>query len=49
MNANDVIDDMLIVQKNWIYLESIFSSPDINARLPAESKEFLNVNKFFTG
>jgi dynein heavy chain len=28
-----LIDDWLIVQKNWIYLENIFSSNDIKVKL----------------
>ena len=32
-------------QRNWLYLESIFSAPDIQRQLPAEAKMFLTVDK----
>lgn len=32
-------------QQNWVYLEVIFSAPDIQRQLPAESKLFLIVDK----
>jgi len=32
-NAMLIIDDWLIVQKNWIYLENIFGSGDIKSKL----------------
>ena len=32
-NAMLIIDDWLIVQKNWIYLETIFGSGDIKTKL----------------
>lgn len=32
-NAMLIVDDWLIVQKNWIYLENIFSSGDIKMKL----------------
>ena len=39
-NATLIIDDWLIVQKNWIYLENIFSSSDIKTKLREESTKF---------
>ena len=33
------------VQRNWMYLQPIFESPDINKQLPAEGKKFATVNK----
>lgn len=32
-------------QQNWMYLEIIFSAPDIQRQLPVESKMFLVVDK----
>ena len=32
-------------QRNWLYLESIFSAPDIQRQLPAEAKMFMQVDK----
>jgi len=37
---NDVIDCWFIVQRKWIYLESIFSSEDIKLQLPEEARKF---------
>lgn len=44
---SDVIDEWLTFQKNWMYLESIFSAEDIQQQLKAESKQFTIVNKFW--
>ena len=32
-------------QTSWIYLEAIFSAPDIQRQLPAEARMFLIVDK----
>jgi dynein heavy chain len=37
---NDVIDTWMIVQRKWMYLESIFASDDIKMQLPEEAKKF---------
>ena len=42
-----IIDDWLIVQKNWIYLENIFGSSDIKTKLRDENTKFENVDKNF--
>ncbi|KAK1792527.1 hypothetical protein P4O66_012465 [Electrophorus voltai] len=39
------LDEWLTCQRNWLYLESIFSAPDIQRQLPAEAKMFLQVDK----
>ncbi|KAJ8402442.1 hypothetical protein AAFF_G00369310 [Aldrovandia affinis] len=42
---NHTLDEWLACQRNWLYLESIFSAPDIQRQLPAEAKMFLQVDK----
>ena len=42
---SDTLDEWLGVQKNWMYLESIFLAPDIQRQLPNEAKAFLTVDK----
>ncbi|KAK9882562.1 hypothetical protein WA026_022190 [Henosepilachna vigintioctopunctata] len=39
------LDEWMTCQQNWVYLEIIFSAPDIQRQLPAESKLFLIVDK----
>lgn len=39
------LDAWLVCQRGWLYLESIFSAPDIVKQLPAEAKMFSNVDK----
>ena len=36
----ELLDEWMNCQKNWMYLETIFNSPDIAKDLPAESKKF---------
>ena len=45
----DVLDEWLAVQKNWMYLEPILSAPDIQKQLPMESKKFNEIDKGFKG
>jgi dynein heavy chain len=44
---SDVIDEWLVFQRTWMYLENIFNSEDIQKQLPAESKQFMQVDKFW--
>ena len=44
---SDTLDEWQVVQKSWMYLETIFSAEDIQKQLPAESKKFQMVNKTF--
>jgi len=37
---NDVIEQWLLVQRKWMYLELIFASDDIKSQLPEEAKKF---------
>ena len=44
---SETLDEWLNVQKNWMYLETIFSAPDIQRQLPTEAKAFFAVDKQF--
>jgi dynein heavy chain len=37
---SDVIATWMVVQRKWMYLESIFASDDIKMQLPDEAKKF---------
>ncbi|KAH9496161.1 Dynein heavy chain 6, axonemal [Bulinus truncatus] len=39
------LDEWLTCQRNWLYLEQIFSTQDIQRQLPAEYKLFMTVDK----
>lgn len=43
----ETMDEWLNTQKNWMYLESIFSAPDIQRQLPMEAKAFILVDRQF--
>ena len=43
----DVIDEWLACQRQWLYLEPIFSSEDINRQLPVESKRYQTMERMW--
>nr|XP_046240546.1 dynein axonemal heavy chain 1 [Scatophagus argus] len=38
--TQDVLEEWLMCQRSWLYLEPIFSSDDINQQLPVEGKRY---------
>ncbi|XP_073442216.1 dynein axonemal heavy chain 10 [Dendrobates tinctorius] len=43
----EVIAVWMVVQRKWMYLESIFIGGDIRSQLPDEAKKFDNIDKIF--
>ncbi|GBG29459.1 Dynein heavy chain 1, axonemal [Hondaea fermentalgiana] len=43
----ETLDEWLVCQRGWMYLETIFSAPDIQRQLPVESKKFFAVDTFW--
>jgi dynein heavy chain len=41
----ETLDAWLVCQRNWLYLESIFSAPDIQRQLPDEARMFAQVDR----
>ncbi|XP_033947329.1 dynein axonemal heavy chain 10 [Pseudochaenichthys georgianus] len=44
---SETIEVWMIVQRKWMYLESIFVGGDISTQLPEEAKKFDNIDKKF--
>jgi dynein heavy chain len=47
--VSDVLEVWVTVQRNWLYLQPIFESADINRQLPTEGKKFATVDKNWRG
>eukprot|EP01041_Mallomonas_annulata_P001585 gene1585-3062_t len=45
MHFQETMDEWLTCQRNWMYLETIFGSPDIIRQLPGPAKTFQLVDK----
>lgn len=45
--VSEVIDELLALQRAWMYLEPIFSSPDILQQLPQEGKKYSSVDRIW--
>ncbi|XP_017580699.2 dynein heavy chain 10, axonemal [Pygocentrus nattereri] len=44
---SEVIEVWMLVQRKWMYLESIFIGGDIRSQLPEEAKKFDHIDKMF--
>ena len=44
---SETLDAALNLQRNWMYLDSIFCAQDIQRQLPAESKQFFDVDSIW--
>lgn len=45
--SQDVLDEWLQCQRQWLYLEPIFSSEDINRQLPVEGKRYQTMERMW--
>eukprot|EP00924_Labyrinthula_sp_SR-Ha-C_P001265 maker-scaffold_7-snap-gene-19.73-mRNA-1 protein AED:0.01 eAED:0.01 QI:0/0/0/1/1/1/2/0/4142 len=44
VTMSEVLEEWLVLQRNWMYLQPIFDSEDINKQLPTEGKRFSQVS-----
>ena len=42
-----MLDEWVVCQRSWLYLEPIFSSEDINRQLPVESKRYQTMERLW--
>ncbi|KAF0719522.1 Aste57867_966 [Aphanomyces stellatus] len=47
VSFQETLDEWISCQREWIYLETIFSAPDIQRQLPQEAQMFAVVNTFW--
>lgn len=45
--SQEVLDEWLLCQRSWMYLEPIFTSEDINRQLPVESKRYQTMERLW--
>ncbi|SPP80284.1 dynein heavy chain 10, axonemal [Drosophila guanche] len=45
--VSEIIDEWLVVQRKWLYLEGIFIGGDIRTQLPEEAKKFDDIDKAY--
>jgi dynein heavy chain, axonemal len=46
-NANNIVGAWVTLQKDWIYLENIFTSAELRKSLQRDANDFDSVDKFF--
>ena len=44
---SEIVDECIVVQRKWLYLEGIFIGGDIREQLPDEAKKFDEIDKNF--